>query len=283
VAEITAGADAIWNFCGGFPKAMLSEFRRRVLIDTDPGIFQLSALEWDLGLGEHEVLTTIGLRVGAPDCDVPTVGREWHPIRMPIHLPAWTASPDPGAAAPITTVTNLWGGEFALGDRLLNSHKHDCFWRYLSLPTRTGRSFELATNLDPDDDTGDRERFSTGGWRVADPARVVATPRRWRTYISRSWATLECPKAIYRDLRTGAFSDRSAGYLASGRPVITEATGFEHVLPTGVGLVTVAGADEAAEAVAEIDAGYERHRTAAREIAEEFFDARRCLTEMLAL
>jgi hypothetical protein len=283
VAEITASADAVWNFCLGFPPSLLAQFKRRVLIDTDPGVYQLSAADWDMGFNDHEAFVTVGLRIGKPDCEVPTCGVDWHPLLMPIHLPAWPPEPDPGPAAPVTTVTNLWGSEFELGDRTFTCDKHEVFWRYLSLPKLTGRPFELATNMDEGDDEGDRKTFLSAGWRLADPERVVRTPRRYRDYIRRSRAELGCPKPIYRDLRTGWFSDRSAAYLASARPVITETTGFEHVLPTGAGLLTVSNIDEAAEAVAEIDGNHARHQSAARAIAEEFFDARKCLAGILEL
>jgi hypothetical protein len=281
VAGIIATADAVWNLCGEFPRALVSQFRQRVLIDTDPGVYQVSAEDWDMGLEDHDVFMTIGLRIGNEGCEVPTAGVHWQPFRMPIHLPAWLPAPDPGPTAPFTSITNLWGDEYWWRSRVFSSSKRDCYFRYLELPKRTGRQFELAASIDPDDETGDRERFADNGWRLVDASRVARTPRAYQQYIRRSRAEIGCPKPIHRDLQTGWFSDRSISYLASARPVVIEDTGLGDLLPTGVGLMAVAGPEEAVEAVAEIDADYTKHQSAAREIAEEFFDARKCLREML--
>lgn len=92
VREIAESADLLWNLCGTVEPPLLSLFRRRVLIDTDPGIYQLSALEWDMGIDEHEVLFTVGANVGGADCEVPTLGRTWHAFRPFVHLPACTTA-----------------------------------------------------------------------------------------------------------------------------------------------------------------------------------------------
>ena len=107
-------------------------------------------------------------------------------------------------------------------------------------------------------------------------------PAAYRNYIAASRAELACPKAIFRELRTGWFSDRSACYLASGRPVVAEDTGLSDHYPTGSGLLCFGNLDEAVAGVAAIDADYERHSRAARDFAEEFLDSRRALPAMLA-
>ena len=152
---------------------------------------------------------------------------------------------------------------------------------YLGLPRRAGRAFELAVNLAPDDRTGDRERLLANGWRLVHPHVVAGSPSHYQRYLAASRAEIACPKPIHRELRTGWFSDRSACYLASGRPVLFEDTGTGAWLPAGRGLILVRGVEEAAAAVAAIDADWARHSRAAREIAAEFLDARRCLPAML--
>jgi len=107
--------------------------------------------------------------------------------------------------------------------------------RYADLPARAGRPFEIAANIGTTDPARDRETLATGGWRVADPHVVASTPAKYRDYIAASRAEIQCPKGVFRELNTGWFSDRSVSYLATGRPVIAEETGFSQHVPTGRG------------------------------------------------
>ena len=116
-----------------------------------------------------------------------------------------------------------------------------------------------------------------------DPHQVAASPAAYADYVRRSRAEISCPKPIYRELQTGWLSDRSAAYLASGRPVLAGDSGLSHHLPTGEGLLMFRDLEEAVVGVAEIDAHYERHCRAARMFAEEHLDSGRCLSKMLAL
>jgi glycosyltransferase involved in cell wall biosynthesis len=112
------------------------------------------------------------------------------------------------------------------------------------------------------------------GWRLANPAEVASTPERYKQYIHASRGEFICPKPIHTVLKTGWLSERSLAYLASGRPVVAEETGFSEQIPTGRGLLAFNDIDSAAAAIAEIDANYEHHRRAAREIVEAYFDWR---------
>jgi hypothetical protein len=164
---------------------------------------------------------------------------------------------------------------------VLSISKRDAYLRYLDLPRRAGRPFQLAANIHPDDPTPDRALLRDHGWSLVEAHRVAPSPAHYRDYIASSRAEVCCPKPIYRELRTGWFSDRSAAFLASGRPVAAEETGWTDLLPTGAGLLPFRTAEEAAQAVAEIDADYARHSRAARAIAEEHLDARQTLSAML--
>ena len=157
--------------------------------------------------------------------------------------------------------------------------KVDEFTRFIELPRLAGEELELALSIDAEDP--DLPRLVEKGWRVEAPA-LVATPEQYRDYIRGSLGEFSCAKGGYVGTRSGWFSDRSACYLAAGRPVILQATGFEDVLPVGEGLIAVESVDEAAEAVREVRANYERHSGAAREIAREHFDSNRLLARMLA-
>jgi hypothetical protein len=281
--EIMRTADVLWNLCGAAKQPLLSMFRSRVLIDLGPGVYQLSALEWNMGLSDHDLFLTIGAKIGDPDCEVPTVGVDWRPMSPFVYLPAWRPAPDPGPQAPFTSITQWEWRELWHGGRVLSRSKREAYLRYIDLPRRTGLPFELAANIDPADDTGDRELLIGHDWRLVHPHEVVQTPAEYRRYIMRSRAEFLCPKPVYADMRTGWLSDRSVCYLATGRPVVCEDTGFGDRIPTGLGLLSFKTVDEATEAVAEVSGNYARHSAAARELAEEHFDSSKRLAEMVEM
>jgi hypothetical protein len=281
VADLIASADLVWNFACALRPPLLSAFRHRVLVDLDPGHLQVSALTVDLGVHEHDAFLTVGAGLDDPAGPVPALGLHWRSFLPFVHLPLWPPVADPGRAAPFTSVTQWTWEEVWLHDRPLSVSKRTAYLRYLDVPARTGRSFELAANIHPDDRTGDRERLAAHGWRLVDPHRVAGTPAAYRDYIARSRAELGCAKPIHRELRTGWFSDRSACYLASGRPVLFEDTGVGARLPAGAGLCLFHDAEGAAAAVADIDGEWTRHSHAARALAQDFLDARRRLPAML--
>lgn len=281
LSELARSADLLWNFAGALPPPLLNLFRHRVLVDVDPGHLHVSASGLDLGIHEHHAFLTVGSKLHDPDCAVPTLGVPWQRFVPFVHLPLWPRAPDPGRDAPFTSVTQWTWEELWMGGRVLSVSKRDAYLRYLAVPARAGRPFELAANIHPEDRTGDRELLARHGWRLVDPHCVAGSPTTYRDYLRRSRAEFACAKPIYRELRTGWFSDRSAAYLASGRPVLFEDTGIGERLPTGSGLLLFRTLEEAVAAVAELDRDWARHSRAARALAEEVLDARRCLPAML--
>lgn len=282
IEELARSADFLWNFACTLRQPLLGLFKRPVLVDGDPGHLQISSLTWEMGIHEHQVFLTAGTKLHDPDCDVPTLGLTWHPFTQFVYLPMWEPAPDPGTDAPFTSVTHWKWEELWFGGEVLSVSKRDAYLRYVDVPRRTGRPFELAANIHPDDATGDRELLLGHGWRLVHPYRVASSPASYRRYIRRSRGEFLCPKPIHRHLRTGWFSDRSACYLAMARPVLVEDTGLGEHVPTGEGLVMFRDPEEAVTKVADIEANYRRHAEAARDLAESFLDSRRCLEAMLA-
>lgn len=275
-------ADIVWNLCAALREPLLSQFRKRALLDLDPGHLQISALDHDLGILQHEVFFTVGHGLAGPDTLTPTLGAPWVPFWPLIYLDFWRPDIGPPAGARISSVTQwTWGGELPWRGSLLSTSKRDAYFRYLDLPIRTAQKFELAANIHSLDSTGDRERLLSNGWRLVDPHSVARTPALYRQYIKRCRAEFNCPKPVFRELRTGWFSDRSAAFLASGRPVIAEDTGFSDYIPTGRGLLRFRDADEAIAAIDEIDRDYPAHARAARELSEEYFGSTKTLRFML--
>jgi hypothetical protein len=156
--------------------------------------------------------------------------------------------------------------------------KSEEFRRFMSLPGRSACEFEIALRIAPDDP--DLVLLRQNGWNIVDPARV-ADPSRYRTYVTASSGEFSCAKGGYVGTRSGWFSDRSACYMAAGRPVILQSTGFEERLPTGRGLFAVRTVEEAVDAAARVSSDYAWHSAGAREIAREFFDSHKIMQTML--
>src|SRR5206468_5443485 len=157
--------------------------------------------------------------------------------------------------------------------------KSDEFFKFLDVPERTGQNFELALSSYEEED---RRMLEGKGWRVRRALDFSTKTGPYRDYIAGSRGEFTVAKDQNVRLRSGWFSDRSATYLAAGRPVVTQDTGFGCALPTGAGLFAVTDIDAAADAIAQIAADEPGQRRAARAIAEEHFDARRVLGDLLA-
>ena len=281
VRRAIGDADLLLNFCCAIRQPMLSMFRRRALLDFDPGHLQISALSWELNIADHDILMTIGARINEPDCEVPKLGRRWCTFEPCVYLPMWPMQTPAPAAAPFSTVTHWTWELLKWRGGTLSVSKRTAYLNYVGIPRRARRPFEIAAYIEPGDTTGDREQIEGNEWRLVHPLDVAGSVNDYMNFIRRSRAEFLCPKPIHVQLRTGWFSDRSIAYLASGRPVLAEETGFSEHIATGRGILAFRTMDEAVAGVAEIDAKYARHSRAAREIAEELFDSRKCLQALL--
>jgi hypothetical protein len=276
-----AEADFLLNVMGYLnDEEMLSAAQLRVFLDIDPGFGQMwkELGQCDLFAG-HDRFVSVGLNVGDPNCAVPTCGLPWISTLPPVALGEWPARP--GGTA-FTTVAS-WRGPY---DRIeyeghtygLRAHE---FRRFIDLPARTSAQFELALAIDPAE-TADLRRLGEQGWSLLEPREVACDPLAYKRFIAASLAEFTVAKGIYVDTRSGWFSDRSACYLASGKPVVAQETGFGSHLPTGEGLLSFSTPEEAVVAVEAVMAEPGRHARAARELAEEHFDADRVLRSLAA-
>jgi len=253
ILDIADGADLLWNLACSIRPPLLAKFARRVLVDVDPGHLQIVATQFEMGVNDHHVHLSIGANLPDPDCEVPTLGLTWRPFLPFVYLPMWEAAPDPGPEAPFSSVTQWTWEELSYHGRALSLSKREAYLRYVDLPAHTGRAFELAAFIGDKDPAHDREALRNGGWRIVDPHKVASTPEAYRGYLRASRGEISCPKPIFRELNTGWFSDRSVCYMALGRPVVAEDTGFGDAVPTGRGVLKFRDRDEAQAAVAEID------------------------------
>jgi len=259
--------------------------QRKVFIDIDPGFTQIRVAENDVGLctllAEHDVHFTIGENIGTPSCIIPTDRFAWKPTRQPVALELWSPLPNDRAAA-FTTI-----GRWDEQRRDVSFHGHRYSWRkrvewmkFLDLPARSGERFAVA--MDVDKTPGDGTLLRHHGWEILDPIALSTDALTYRDFIRRSKGEFTVAKDLNVRLASGWFSDRAACYLAAGRPVVTQDTGFSRFLPTGNGLFAVRTLDDAAAACRAIASDYDMHAQAARRIAEDAFDARRVLTDLLA-
>jgi hypothetical protein len=234
-----------------------------------------------MGIDEHQAFLSVGCKLNDQDCKVPTLGVHWQPFHPFVYLPLHKMVSDPGPGAPFTSITEWTWHSVSLGGDLVSASKRDAYLQYVDIPQRSRRTFELAANIAPADNTGDRELLRHHGWKVPDPQKVARSPAAYRAYIRTSRAEFACVKPVYRELRTGWLSDRSACYLAAGRPVLVEDTGIGDCLPTGQGLLIFRSLDEAVAQVNEIDGNYLKHHRAARDLAVEYLNSERQLERML--
>jgi hypothetical protein len=248
----------------------------RVLVDTDPTFTQVRHLTEPARAADaatHTAFATFATAVGRPGCALPDDGLPWQPTRQPVVLDAWTPTPGPAEGA-FRTVMQWDSYQAREHAGIRYGMKSDSFPLVESLPSRTAERFELAAGGAP------VARLTAAGWSVVDP--LVAIPDRlaYQRYLRDSKAELTVAKHGYVVGRTGWFSERSAAFLASGRPVVTQDTGFGCWLDADAGVLAFADGDGALAAVDDVAAHYDRHCRAAREVAEAYFDAGTVLTEL---
>ena len=265
-------ADLLIDVAGGLAGSGLPErIPVRVYLDLDPGFTQLwQAVEGiDMRFAGHTHFATVGLTLDRGTHRVPTCGLEWVPTAPPVLLEAWPFAERLERDA-LTTVANWRGYGSIEVDGTLFGQKAHSLRRLLDLPRRTGERFELALAIDPGEPR-DLAGLADNGWTVVDPRAVAGSPQDYRRFVQGSRGELGVAKSGYVEARCGWFSDRSVCYLASGRPVIAQETGFSDALPVGAGLFAFATADDAAAAIDELRRDPEGHRRAARALAEEVF------------
>lgn len=277
--EICAGAELLLNVSGVNPlRPWLAAVPHRLLIDTDPAFTQIRHLTDPAARAlalAHTAFFTFAGNIG--HSTVPDDGLPWRPTRQPIVLDAWPVTPGPpdGRFATVMQWDSYRAREHA---GRCYGMKSDSFAPYIDLPARAGRRFELALGSA----TAPRELLQSKGWLVRDPRPPTRDPWEYQRYIRESKGEWSVAKRGYVTTNSGWFSERSAAWLASGRPVVTQDTGFSRWLPTGVGLLVFTTPEEALLAIEEIDRHYEDHCRAARELAAARFDAEEVLGELIA-
>jgi hypothetical protein len=277
-----AGADLLLNVSGAHnPIAHHRSARVLAYVDTDPGFIQVKATRepgtrsW---LEGHDLLFTFAEAMGAPSCRIPDAGYAWKTTRQPVHLPFWNEVTAPPGTA-YTTVMNWrayapveWEGE-AWGQKDAE---------FPVVRPLAGRLAGVPLELAIGGRDAPRDELRAEGWVVTDPLEATRTVWRFRDYIADSRAELTIAKQCYVRSGSGWFSERSANYLAAGRPVIAQDTGWSAYLPSGPGVFPFTTTDEAAAAVRAVEADPAGSSRAARETAASYFDSQVVLAKLLS-
>ena len=286
IQQLYREADAILNVCG------TQEFNDDLLksdsilyIESDPGVEQIkvdkrarSTIEY---LKQHRALFTFGENIGTDRFPVPLHKLNWLPTRQPVATDLWKSNRPPATAAVFTSIANWstsglkdieWRGETYLWSKSRE------FLRFVAAPKRADEPFELATDIK---DEKIRAKFLRNGWRFRSPHEMSVDYWSYRDYIRRSKGEFTVAKDQYVRLHTGWFSDRSACYLAAGRPVITQQTGFTDHYGNDGGLFAFTSVGQIAEAVRAIKLDYKKHSRAARALARQVFEAEKVVGQIL--
>jgi hypothetical protein len=275
-----AAADLLVNVSGLLTDPELVDgIPIRVYLDLDPAFNQLwQASGIDMRFDAHNRFVTVGQAIGTPASPVPTCGLDWIPTLPPIVLERWPVAEGPGDA--FTTIGNWRGYGSVEHEGVHYGQRVHSMRPLMSLPRLTGAKLRLALAIHPDEKP-DLEALAENGWTLVDPVEAAGTPERYRRFIQHSRGELGIAKSGYVLSRSGWFSDRSAAYLASGRPVVAQETGYTSFLPAGEGLLAFETVEQAATAIDAVEADYDRHARAARALAVEHFDSDRVLVRLL--
>lgn len=295
VKTICKTADVFINIsCSTFMRDEYLNIPKRVLIDSDPMFTQIQCVSQQMftagtaGLQQmmqaHNYYFTFGENIGSPDCLIPTCGLQWHTTRQPICLDKWnpTISTDHKANV-FTTLMNWSAGKKLLYDNTEWGQKDIEFKKVLTLPKHLpGVQLEIVVNKTINSENMTPvDCLEENGWKTLNPEKEAGDWINYQQFIGQSSGEFSVAKETYVKANTGWFSCRSACYLAAGRPVVTQDTGWSKFIPSGTGLYRFTNMDEAIEAIQNIISNPVKHSNAAREIAEEYFDSNKVLNSLL--
>lgn len=279
--EVYRSADLALNVTGAQEiRDEHQALRRLVYVQSDPFGLQVdidNGDQWSADqVARHHSHFTFGELVGTPACALPTNGVDWRPTRQPVALDLWPVNPPGDRFTTVTTWRNDTKHKVWNGERYYWTKDRE-FLRMIELPGHTKAELELAVDGVP----AEADQLVAHGWHLVDRPELSADLDAYIAYVRGSRGEFTVARDQVVRPRTGWFSDRSAAYLAAGRPVVTQDTGFGEVLPTGEGLFAFSGVDDAADALDDIEADPVRHSLAAREIAAEYFAADRVIASLL--
>jgi len=267
-------AEFFFNISGHFKQCdVMGAVGEKIYVDLDPAFTQIWAeiYKSDMNLDLHDTFVSIGRHLGKKDCRSPLAGRNWLPVGVPVVLDYFT-NPNLDQPGDIwTTFTHWYGYPQVEYDGMWYGNKSEEFAKLVDLPRKTEEKLEIATNLHSDDET--TAKFLASGWRLVDALPLNNPWQRYRDYMAQSRGEFCVAKQGYVLSRCGWFSDRSVAYLALGRPVILQETGWTDFYPQGEGLLAFHDEETARAALETVAKDPVKHARAARQIAEKYCSA----------
>ncbi len=262
----------------------------RIFLDTDPGYNQIMLSErlewsenverWCAGVAEHDQHFTYAENIYGADCTAPRLDFKWKTTRMPIVMDLWEplARRVSHETSPWSTIMtwNAFKGKL-IYKGVEYASKGAEFEKLIDLPRQVGVPLKVAVG----GVNAPLERLAAAGWQVVDGPEATVTPAKYQDFILGSRGEISPAKHVYVAMRTGWFSCRSACYLAAGRPVVVQDTGFSSLIPCGKGILAFNSAEEAADALRKVESDYAFHAKAALAAAREYFDSSRVLGKMI--
>lgn len=268
-------ADVFLDLSGGcwFWRDEYASIPHSAFIDSDPAFTQLAiakGVKWYVDFfSRFGTLFTFGRNIGTPACTLDTAPFHWEHTWQPVMMKEWTPLTEPPRRMFTTIMT--WQIE-SFED--IGGNKNVEFEKVLDLPSITAAPIELAVN-------GPKKFLGSHGWRCEDAFAVSHNLSSYRDYIRSSFGEFSVAKHTYVRTNSAWFSDRTACYLASGRPAVVQDTGFSAHFPTGNGLIAYRTAEEAKAGLENVLSDWGRHSRAAQEIASAHFSSDVVLTELL--
>ena len=296
IKEICSVADVFINIsCSTYLREEYLKIPARVLIDSDPMFTQIQYLSQQMftpgkpGLRQmlegHNYLFTFGENIGTVDCLIPDCNLKWHTTHQPICIDYWDVHAAPNIeSASFSTLMNWTAGKNLHYNGKVWGQKDIEFKKFINLPKLIA-GVKLSAIINQTGGFGDtclKASIEKAGWKILDPDENADNWMSYQQFINSSLGEFSVAKETYVKARTGWFSCRSACYLAAGRPVITQDTGWSSFIPSGKGLFSFSDLESAQSAIRQVVSNYKQHSQYAREVAEEFFDSQKVLGELLS-
>lgn len=293
--DLFKNADVFINIsCANVVRDECLDIPVRILVDSDPMFSQIqmvsdqsftsSKSHLSALADKHTHHFTFGENINGDNCLIPKTKYDWNITRQPICINYWKHLDLIDSTAPFTTLMNWKAGKPLVFDNITWGQKDMSFPIIKDLPSKaSGEQFVVAMNqtgLAPSVET-ERDLINTK-WNVIGSKEASSTHTSYQDFIYRSKGEISIAKETYVKAKTGWFSCRSACYLASGRPVITQDTGWSEYYPTGSGLFPFSNEQEALNAIDCVRSNWKENSSNARAIAEEYFSHERVLTALLS-
>ena len=293
--NLCSSADVLMNVSSSlFMREEYLQIPVKILIDTDPMFTQYQyhvkmtkggkeADDAKAYMHAHDLFFTFGLNVGKPDCRIPEFDFKWHTTKKPICLDHWKrTSVDPFKFG-FTSIMNWTERPDFEYEGESWGQKNKEFQKFYNLPEASGGKFEIIINRPKDAKTAEAmDYLRSCGWNILSPDNLISDMEEYKHFVHSSYAEFSITKETYIKSNSGWFSGRSAVYLASGKPVITQDTRWSEYIPSGNGVIAINDLHEALEAVKAVMADYDHHSKSAVKIAKEYFDSSMILGDILA-